>query len=72
MAELRFFGYLTDLAGTRAKEVTLEKPTKLRDIVPLPFPESDMVILINQQAGSLDSMVSDEDSVVIMPMLSGG
>ena len=72
MAELRFFGYLSELAGTRAKELTLERPTTLRSLVPPAFPEANIIILINQKAGSLDSEITDRDSVVFMPVLSGG
>jgi len=72
MAELKFLGYLTDKAGKRSQEVLLEKPQRLRDLLPSPFPEQDIVILINQKVGSLDSMIQNEDRVVLMPMISGG
>ncbi|MBM4278000.1 MAG: MoaD/ThiS family protein [Deltaproteobacteria bacterium] len=72
MAELKFFGYLSDFVGTRGKEVNLERPVPLREILPPRFPETNIIILINQKAGSLDSLIQDEDSVVLMPILSGG
>jgi molybdopterin converting factor small subunit len=72
MAELKFLGYLADKAGKRSQEVLLEKPQRLRDLLPSPFPEQDIVILINQKVGNLDSMIQDEDRVVLMPMISGG
>ena len=72
MAELKFFGYLSDLAGTRVKEVKLERPVTLRELMPPAFPETNIIILINQKAGNLDSKVEDQDSVVLMPVLSGG
>ena len=72
MAELKFLGYLADKAGKRSQEVLLERPQRLRDLLPSPFPEQDIVILINQKVGTLDSMIQDEDRVVLMPMISGG
>ncbi len=69
---MKFFGYLSDLVGTRVKEVRLEHPVTLRELVPPDFPETNIIILINQKAGSLDSKVEDQDSVVLMPVLSGG
>jgi molybdopterin converting factor small subunit len=72
LAELKFFGYLADIVGARAKEMRLEKPVALREILPSPFPEKNIIVLINQKAGSLDSLIKDEDSVVLMPILSGG
>ncbi len=72
MAELRFFGYLSDLAGTRVKELALDRPVTLRSLVPPGFPETNIIILINQRPGSLDREITDKDSVVFMPVLSGG
>ena len=72
MAELRFFGYLADLAGARAKEMSLEKPVALREILPASFPETNIIILINQKVGHLDSLIRNEDRVALMPILSGG
>lgn len=72
MAELKFFGYLSDLVGTRIKELSLEHPVALRELVPSTFPEANIIILINQKVGSLDSEIKDQDSVALMPVLSGG
>jgi molybdopterin converting factor small subunit len=72
LAELKFLGYLADIVGARAKEISLEKPVALREILPPSFPETNITILINQKAGHLDSLVRNEDAVAIMPILSGG
>jgi molybdopterin converting factor small subunit len=72
MAELKFLGYLVDKAGKRSQEVLLERPRRLRDLLPSPFPEQDIIILINQKVGNLDSMIQNGDRVVLMPMISGG
>jgi molybdopterin converting factor small subunit len=72
LAELKFFGYLADVVGARTKEMSLEKPIALREILPSPFPETNIIILINQKVGSLDSLIKNEDLVVLMPILSGG
>jgi molybdopterin converting factor small subunit len=72
LAELKFFGYLADIAGARAKEMSLEKPVTLREILPASFPETNVIILINQEVGHLDSLIRNEDRVALMPILSGG
>jgi molybdopterin converting factor small subunit len=72
LAELKVFGYLADIVGARAKEVRLEKPVALREILPASFPETNIIILINQKAGHLDSLIRNEDRMAIMPILSGG
>ena len=72
MAEIRFFGYLSDLMNTRVKEQTLEHPTTLRKLLPPTFPETNIIILINGKTGSLTTEITDKDSVLLMPVLSGG
>jgi molybdopterin converting factor small subunit len=72
LAELKFLGFLADIAGARTKEVNLERPVPLREMVPSTFPETNIIILINQKVGDLDSPIRDEDLVTFMPMLSGG
>ena len=72
MAELKFFGYLADIVGARAIEVSLEKPVALREILLPSFPEANIIILINQKVGHLDSLIRNEDRVALMPILSGG
>ena len=53
MAEIRFFGYLSDLVGTRVKELKLERPVILRELVPPTFPDTNIIVLINGKAGAL-------------------
>ena len=72
MAELKFFGYLADIVGARAQEMSLERPVALREILPPSFPEANIIILINQKVGHLDSLIRNEDRVALMPILSGG
>jgi len=72
LASLKFLGYLAEIAGTRERNLVLDKPTPLRGILPPSFPEENIVILIDERAGSLDSVIENESSVILMPMLSGG
>ncbi len=72
LAEIKFFGYLSDLAGTRVRDLRLDHPILLRDLIPPDFPERNIIILINQKVGNLDSEITDKDSVALMPILSGG
>jgi len=72
LAEFKFLGYLAEIVGDRTKHRILEKPTALREVLPSPFPETNIIVLIDQKVGSLDSMIENENSVLLMPMLSGG
>jgi len=72
LAELKFLGYLAEVVGTRTKTLVLDKPTPLRRILPSSFPEENVIILIDKKVGNFDSLIENANSIVIMPMLSGG
>ncbi len=72
MAEFRFLGYLGEIFGKKRVRISLESPMKLRDILEVECPEDRSIVLINQRVGNFDSLIRNEDKVVIMPMISGG
>ena len=72
MATIRFLGVLAEKIGKKTVEVSLENPIELKEIYPMPFQEEDVLILIDGRVGHLNSCIGDGDSIVIMPMLSGG
>jgi molybdopterin converting factor small subunit len=72
MATIRFLGVLAEKIGKKTVEVTLQNPIELKEVYPLPFQEEDVLILIDGKVGHLNSPIGDKDSIVIMPMLSGG
>lgn len=72
MVEIKFLGYLTEIAGTRKKEVWIETPKRLREMLPPSFPDKNIIILIDGKAGDLDAIISPGQSVILMPILSGG
>jgi molybdopterin converting factor small subunit len=72
LAELKFLGYLAEIAGAREKILVLDKPMLLRKVLPSSFPEKNVIILIDKRVGNLDSVIENESSVILMPMLSGG
>jgi molybdopterin converting factor small subunit len=72
LAELKFLGYLAEVVGARTKNLVLDKPTPLRKILPSSFPVENVIILIDEKVGNFDSLIEDGNSIVIMPVLSGG
>jgi len=72
MATFKFLGYLAEVAGSSTKEVVLKEPAHLEEMLPPTFPRRGIIILINEKPGQFDSLIKDEDSVLVMPMISGG
>lgn len=72
MVEIKLFGYVADFMGMRTKCVNIDSPIPLKELLLSPFPETNIIILINEKAGNLDSIINDEDSIIISPIFSGG
>jgi molybdopterin converting factor small subunit len=72
LAELKFLGYLAEVVGVQGENLVLDKPTPLRKVLPSSFPEKNIIILIDEKVGNLDSLIENKNSIIIMPMLSGG
>jgi molybdopterin converting factor small subunit len=72
MATLIFLGFLADLAKTGELKVPIEKSQKLRDLLPVKLPEDRAIVLINQEGAGFDSPVHNGDTVLILPVISGG
>jgi molybdopterin converting factor small subunit len=72
MAEFKFLGYLADLYGKKRVKIPLDSARKLRDILGVEFPEDRSIVLINRRVGNFDNLIGNGDTVVIMPIISGG
>ena len=74
MAKIKMIGYLRELTNVREKTIMIEKPTKLRNAIF--FPENlngeRLIILVNGKSATLDTIIKDEDKIVIMPIVGGG
>lgn len=61
------------MAGFYQKEISLETPTILRELVNFPnVPDEMIIVLINEKGGKMDSLISNRDEVKILPMVGGG
>lgn len=72
MATLKFLGFLEDMLKIREMLISIQESQKLRDLLPVKLPENRTVVLINQEGAGFDSLVNNEDTVLILPAISGG
>ncbi|MBT8330845.1 MAG: MoaD/ThiS family protein [Deltaproteobacteria bacterium] len=72
MAHIKFVGFLRDIIKKQQVEVYLKDPKKVRDLLPSVLPEDNIIVLINQKGATLDSIVENDDKVLILPVISGG
>jgi molybdopterin converting factor small subunit len=72
MVEIKFIGFIAEKMGTREMKVSLTQPMKLKDIVEVELSKDRAIVLINQNKGTLNSLIKNGDKVMIMPVVSGG
>ena len=72
MVEVKFIGFIAEKMGAREMKVSLTQPVKLKDIVEVELSKDRAIVLINQNRGTLDSLIKNGDKVMIMPVVSGG
>jgi molybdopterin converting factor small subunit len=72
MATLKFLGFLEDMVKTKEMVISIQKSRKLRDLLPVKLPEERIIVLINMKGAGFDSIVHNDDTVLILPFISGG
>ncbi len=82
MIKVRFFAMLKGIAGTETKEYGITAPIKmenLKEIIKKDFPSlsqyidsRSLLISVNQEFATKDTLIKDGDEVGILPPFSGG
>ncbi|MCY3410216.1 MAG: MoaD/ThiS family protein [Candidatus Heimdallarchaeota archaeon] len=73
IVKLKIIGHLKLKTGFDIKNIKLDKPTVLRDIISFADVKDErLVILINEKGGKMDSIITDDDEVKIFPVVGGG
>ncbi len=70
--KVKFLGWISSLVGKREMDIDLDKPVKLKDILPFSLQKRNIIVVINDTAGSEESVIKDTDRVVLLPVISGG
>ncbi|MCK5205609.1 MAG: MoaD/ThiS family protein [Desulfobacterales bacterium] len=72
MVEIKFIGFIAEKMGTRELEISLKQPMKLKDLIEVELSKNRSIVLINLKRGTFDTLIKNGDSVIIMPVVSGG
>jgi molybdopterin converting factor small subunit len=70
--KVKFLGWISSLAGKREMDIDIDESVQLKDILPFSLQEKNVIVVINDKAGSEESTVKDTDRVVLLPVISGG
>ena len=64
---------LKRIAGFDVKDIEISRPTPLRDLIDLNLPDERIVVIINEtQGGTMDSIIQNDDYVMLSPLFGGG
>ncbi len=74
MVKIRALGWIAEKLGFREREIHLNKPVKIIDFLPLLNEISDehLIILVNNEPADKNTIIKNEDKIVLMPVVSGG
>jgi hypothetical protein len=73
LVKIKLISSLKKIAGFNLKEIEISKPTVLREIITFDLPDDSIVVIINEtQGGTMDSIVKNDDYVLLSPLHGGG
>ena len=75
MVNFRLVGPFVKIAGFREKEIVIDSPRALKtfDFVKKFEPLNDrLIILVNGESATIETVISNEDSVKMLPVVGGG
>ncbi len=72
MVEIKFIGFIAEKMGTRELKISLKQPMKLKNLIEVELSKDRSIVLINLKRGTFDTLIKNGDSVIIMPVVSGG
>lgn len=73
MVEFHILGSASEVVGKRRYDVYPEQPTPIKELLEGGnLKEDNYIVMVDGQAGSLQTPVWGDDRVVIMPIVSGG
>ncbi|MCD6484952.1 MAG: MoaD/ThiS family protein [Candidatus Odinarchaeota archaeon] len=76
MVRIKALGVMRDLLGFKEKEIIIDKPRPLREIIDVEklsaLEPERIIILVNHQYANFDTAIKNEDYVAILPVIGGG
>ena len=73
MVKIKLISSLKRIAGFDFKEIEISEPTPLKELIELKISHERIVVIINEtQGGTMDSIIKNEDYVMLSPVFGGG
>ena len=73
MVKVKLLGHLPKSKKDREYKIDPDRPLQVKDLLSdISYDESRIIILVNGKAKSIDSLLGENDEVIIMPKIGGG
>ncbi|OLS28216.1 MAG: hypothetical protein HeimC2_08710 [Candidatus Heimdallarchaeota archaeon LC_2] len=73
MVRIKLISSLKRIAGFETKEVEIKIPTPLKEIINFDLPNEHIFVVINEtKGGSMNSIIENDDYVLLSPIFGGG
>ena len=73
MVRIKLISSLKRFAGFDFKEISIDKPTPLRDLVNIDLTNEQIFVIINEtKGGTMESIIENDDYVLLSPIFGGG
>jgi len=74
MVKVKALGWIAEKIGFNERDIRISKTLRIIDFLPVLNTISDkyLIILVNNKPANKNTMVKDDDEIVIMPVVSGG
>ncbi|MBU7048463.1 MAG: MoaD/ThiS family protein [Theionarchaea archaeon] len=70
--KVKFLGWIASLAGKREMDVKVEGPVQLKEILPFSLQGRNVIVIVNNNPASGETVVEDTDEIAVLPVISGG
>ncbi len=74
MVKIKALGWIAEKLGFNEKVFYPKESSRIIDFLPIlaEIDEKHLIILVNNKPANKDTIVKDDDKIVIMPVVSGG
>ncbi|NHJ87569.1 MAG: sulfur carrier protein ThiS [Asgard group archaeon] len=71
--KIRTIGFAEKLLGFREKEVSINEPKELKDVIDFTdVPVNLIAIIVNERAANINTIVKNGDNIIITQIVAGG
>ena len=73
LVRIKLISSLKRIAGFEIKDFEIHRPTPLKEIIKFEIPDEHIFVVINEtEGGTMESIIKNDDYVLLSPVFGGG